>query len=80
MVKDHKYDVYVTEADQNATIRFEIFQELTDLLKAGAQIPLDLIIDYMDLPNSEEVKQKIKEQQEKQLAAANSARGQPGAQ
>ncbi len=69
MVKDNKYDVYVAEADQNSTIRYEIFQELTELLKAGAPIPIELIVDYMDLPNSQEVKEKIKEAQAQALAA-----------
>ena len=78
MVEDNKYDVYVSEADQNATIRFEIFQELTELLKAGAPIPIDLLIDYLDIPNSEEVKQKIKEQQQMQMAAAQQAAKGPG--
>lgn len=78
MVQDNKYDVFVAEADQNATIRYEIFQELTALLKAGAPIPMDLVIDYLDLPNSEEVKQKVKQQQQMQLAAAQgAAKGQP---
>jgi hypothetical protein len=79
MVKDNKYDVYVTEADQNATVRYETFQELSELLKNGAPIPVDLLIDYMDLPNSEEIKQKIKEQQAAQAAAAGTAKGGPGA-
>lgn len=68
MVKDNKYDVYVAEADQNATIRYEIFQELTELLKAGAPIPIEMIVDYMDLPNSQEVKDKIREEQAKAMA------------
>jgi hypothetical protein len=78
IIADNKYDVYVSEADQNATIRYEIFQELTELLKAGAPIPLELIIEYLDLPNSEEVKQKIKEQQMMQMqqeAAMSAAKG-----
>lgn len=79
MVKDNRYDVFVTEADQNSTIRFEIFQELTELLKAGAPIPIDLLIDYMDLPNSEEVKQKVQQEIQRQSAAAAAAKGQPGA-
>ncbi len=82
MVKDNKYDVFVAEADQNATMRYEIFQELTELLKAGAPIPMDLLVDYMDLPNSEEVKQKIKQQQQMQMqmaAAQGAAKGTPGA-
>lgn len=70
MIKDHKYDVYVTEAAQNATIRFETFQELTELVKAGVPIPPDLIIDYMDIPDSENVKKKIGEAQAAAAAAA----------
>ena len=66
MVKDNKYDVYVTEAGENATMRFEIFQELTALLKAGAPIPIKLLIEYLDLPNSEEVIQAIEEEQKNQ--------------
>jgi len=76
LIKDHRYDVYVTEADQNQTIRFEIFQELTELLKAGAPIPMDLLIEYLDLPNSEEVKQRIQQAQAQQ--AATMAAGKPG--
>ena len=36
----------------------------------GPAIPIDLIIDYMDLPNSEEVKQKIAQQQAQMMAAS----------
>jgi hypothetical protein len=81
MVQDNKYDVFVAEADANSTIRYEIFQELSELLKAGAPIPIELLISYMDLPNSEEVLQKIKEYQQQQLAAAGAqpAKGTPGA-
>ena len=73
MIADNKYDVYVAEADQNATIRYEIFQELTELLKAGAPIPVELIVDYMDLPNSQEVKEKIMQQQQIQQQQALAA-------
>ena len=75
LVTDNKYDVYVAEADQNSTIRYEIFQELTELLKAGAPIPMDLVIQYMDLPNSQEVIEKIKEEQQKQMALAQAGTG-----
>ena len=80
MVKDHKYDVYVTEAGENATIRFEIFQSLVEVMKvAPGSVPVDLLIDYLDVPNSEELKSKIKEQQNMLMAAAQSAKGAPGA-
>lgn len=74
MVKDERYDVLVAEADSNATIRYEIFQQLADLVGKGAPIPMDLLIDYMDLPNSEEVKQKVKQQQD-MMAQAAAAKG-----
>lgn len=70
MVADERYDVAVTEADQNATVRYEIFQEMTELLKAGAPIPITLLVDYMDLPNAEEVKQEIMKQQQAQQQMA----------
>ena len=80
MIKDHRYDLYVTEQGENQTIRYEIFQEMTELLKAGAPIPIELVIDYMDLPNSEEVKQKVKENQQQQMQLALAAKsGKPGA-
>ena len=75
LVKDNKYDVFVSEADQNKTIRYEIFTELTDLIKAGVAIPVDLLIDYMDLPNSQEVKEKVKQEQSRQLQYAQSVGG-----
>lgn len=69
MVADNKYDVFVSEADQNKTIRYEVFQDLTELVKAGIPIPPELLIDYMDISNSEEVKKKIREQQQLALQA-----------
>lgn len=77
MVKDNKYDVFVSEADQNKTIRMEVFQDLIELVKAGIPIPPDLLIDYMDISNSNEVKQKIKEQQAMAMQAAAANTGAP---
>jgi len=79
MIRDNQYDVIVTEADQNSTIRYETFQELSELLKAGAQIPPDLLIDFMDLPNADEIKKRIQEYQANMAAAASAAKGQPAA-
>jgi hypothetical protein len=78
MIKDNKYDVLVTEADQNTSIRYETFQELIEASKAGVQIPPDLLIEYMDLQNSEEVKKRIQEWMA-QLTAVQTAKGTPGA-
>ena len=75
MVKDNKYDVYVSEADQNKTIRYEVFQDLLELVKAGIPIPPKLLIQYMDIGNSEEVIKEINAEQAKQLAMAQTAAG-----
>lgn len=77
MIADNKYDVYVSEADQNATLRFETFSQLTELLKGGAPIPVELLIDYMDVPNAEEIKKKVMEYQQQQQAMAMAAKGIP---
>lgn len=69
MVADNRYDVFVTESDQNATIRYEIFDKLTQLVQSGLPIPPDLLIDYMDIPNSEEVKQRVLQMQQQQQMA-----------
>lgn len=70
MISDNKYDVYVSEADENKTIRYETFQDLIEAMKAGAPIPFDFLIEYMDLPNSEEVKQRVAQAQQQQLMLA----------
>lgn len=62
MVKDYKYDVSVTEADQTATSRLEVFEQLVELTKAGVQVPFDLILDYLDIPNSEDIKKRLTQQ------------------
>ncbi len=66
MIKDNKYDILVTESDHNSTVRFETFNQLVELVKSGIPIPPDLIIDYMDVPNSTEIKEKILIQQQQQ--------------
>lgn len=80
MIKDNKYDVLVTESDQNSTIRYETFNQLVELVKAGMPIPPDLVIEYMDLNNSEEVKQRIiqlQQQQQQQQMMEMMAKGKP---
>ena len=66
MVKDHRYDVEVTEADQSRTIRDEIFEQLIEISKTpqGQLIPLELLIDYLGISNSDEIKSKIREARE----------------
>lgn len=79
MVKDNKYDVLVAEADSAATERYETFTELIELAKTGAPIPPDLFIEYMDIPNSTEIKKRVQEYQQ-QVMAAQAAKDQKPAQ
>lgn len=65
IVKDHKYDVMVTEADHNRTIRYEIFEQLAKLAESyGPMIPLQLIVEYMDVQNKDEIIKKIETNQQ----------------
>ncbi len=75
MIKDDKYNVMVAEADSQATVRFETFQELLELAKTGSPIPPDLFIDYMDINNSDEVKGRVQAYQQ-QVMAAEAAKNQ----
>ena len=70
MVKDLKYDVEVTEADQGSTMRYEIFSQMMEMAKIGLPIPPALMIDYLDIGNSDEVKQEVKAYQQQQMQAA----------
>lgn len=80
MVQDRHYDVMVAEADSQMTIRYETFTELVELAKTGTPIPPDLFIEYMDMPNSDEVKQRVMAYAQQQMAAAAAAKGKPAAQ
>jgi len=74
LVTDQRYDVYVSEADQNQTMRFETLDSLTELVKAGMPIPPDLLIEYMDLPNSKEVQERVAAYAQQVAAAQQSAK------
>lgn len=77
MIRDDRYDLMVAEADSQSSIRYETFTELIELAKTGAPIPPDLFIDYMDMPNSDEVKQRVIQYAQQQMAAAAAAKGAP---
>jgi len=74
MVKDSKYDVEVTEADQGSTMRYEIFTQMMEMAKVGLPIPPSLLIDYMDISDSDEVKKQVQEYQQQTAAAAQTAK------
>lgn len=73
MIKDDKYDVEVTESDRSKTMRSEIFDQLIELAKtpAGAFLPGEMFVEYMDISNGEEIKKAIRDQ--RQMMSAGTA-------
>ena len=65
-VRDKKYDVRITEADNTATMRQETFEQLLDLSeKYPNMLPPDLIIEYSNIPNSAELIERMREHMDK---------------
>lgn len=58
-VADGKYDIEITEADNSATIRAEIFDDLMQMASKGMAIPPDVILSFSNIPNLKEVTDKI---------------------
>jgi hypothetical protein len=81
MISDHYYDVQIAEANTNPTVRAETFESLSTLLQTpqGALIPIELIIDYMNIPNAEEVKAQIAQSRQQAMAAQQQVAGKQGA-
>jgi hypothetical protein len=71
IIKDYKYDIEVAEASNNATMRYETLNTIMDVMKTpqGQFIPIDLILDYMDVPNIEEIKQRVMQNQQQMMQA-----------
>ena len=71
IIKDYKYDIEVAEASNNATMRYETLNTIMEVMKTpqGQFIPIDLILDYMDVPNIEEIKQRIMQNQQQMMQA-----------
>lgn len=77
MIGDSKYDIVITESG-GMTLRYETFEKLTEMAQAGMPIPPDLVLEYTDIPNTEEVKQRINAYAQQQQQAAMMAKGMPG--
>jgi len=70
IITDYRYDIEVTEADNSATSRMETLDNLRELAQAGYPVPLEVLFKYMNMPNTEEVKKQIQEEQQRQLEMA----------
>jgi len=67
MISDHKYNVEVSEQGQTATSRYETLSQLIELSKTGFGLPPSLLLDFMDIPNVEEIKKKVEAWQQQQM-------------
>jgi len=76
-VKDGRYNIDITEADNSSTIRLETFEQLIELAKSGYPIPPDAILEFSAIPNSKEIIDRMKvyaqEQQALKAGAASKA-------
>lgn len=77
MIEDGKYDVRISEAGAPDTLREETFEDLANLVKAGMPLPPDLLMEFMNLPNKQEVMNRVKEFQQQQIQAAVAAKSGP---
>lgn len=73
-VADGKYDVEITEADNSATIRAELFDNLMSMAEKGMPIPPEVILQFSNIPNLKEVTDKINAYAEK-MAATKQTQG-----
>ena len=69
-IKDGKYDLSITEADNSQTIRQETFDNLMDMVEKGMPIPPDVILEFSSMADSTDIIERVKEYQAQQTEAA----------
>ncbi len=77
MIEDGKYDVRISEAGAPDTLREETFENLAELVKGGLALPPDLLMEFMNLPNKQEVINRVKAFQQEQVQQALAAKQGP---
>ena len=74
-IKDGKYDMSITEADNTATVRQETFENLMQMAEAmPGVIPPDVILEFSSMPNAKEIIERIKAFIEQQSAGEQPAK------
>jgi len=73
-----RYDVHVDEVSQSPTHRFQTFTQLMEAQQYGIPIPLESLVEYMDLPSEEKAKiiQNYQNQMQQQQAMQMQEQGQ----
>jgi hypothetical protein len=59
-----KYDVAISEAAENPTVRHATFLQYKELAQAGLPVPMEMLIDLSDVPNKDKVIQLVQQQQQ----------------
>lgn len=58
------FDIVITTSQASATARRANLYQLLEAKKSGVDIPMDIILDFMDFPEKETVKKRLREQAE----------------
>lgn len=59
------FDIVITTSQASATARRANLYQLLEAKKSGVDIPMDIILDFMDFPEKEAVKKRIQQAAEK---------------
>ena len=72
------YGIKVSQRPSTPTLRLANFEMLARLAEMGLPIPIDILLESMDIPRKEEMIQRVKQQQEQtqQMEAQQATRGQ----
>lgn len=76
-IEDRKYNVWVSEADNSPTIRAETFEQLIELAKSGADIPIEIILEFSSIPDVQGLLKKLEAYRAQQMALAQAVQA-PG--
>jgi len=71
------YGIKVSSRPSTPTIRLANFEMLARLAEMGMPIPIDILLESMDIPRKDEIIARVKQQQEQaqQIQASQAARG-----
>lgn len=69
-IEDLKYNVKIAEQGDTKTLREETFEDLTNMMQSGMQIPFSVFAKFMNIPNKAEVLAEIDQYQKQQAANA----------
>lgn len=58
------FDIVITTSQASATVRRANLYQLLEAKKAGVDIPMDIILDFMDFPEKETVKKRMQQASE----------------